>query len=159
MKPTLCERLHVGQAVSITGKYLPGEGFLAVEISPGEAEAEIMCPIHTFDAQRNLLRVFDQTYVLSPHVEVKGLDGDPTGWAALQAGRMIKLKGKFEPEQGFLPEKIKLRDTREFNIEEMQGVISRIEPETRRLHVNGIPILINERTILEEANGSFESQN
>ena len=159
MKASICERLHVGQAVSITGKFLPGEGFLAVEISPGDTEAEIMCPIHTFDAQRNLLRVFDQTSALSPQVELKGLNGDLAGWAALQAGSMIKLKGKFEPAQGFLPEKIKLRETREFNIEEMQGVISRIELEARRIHVNGIPILINEQTILEETNGTFESQN
>lgn len=156
MNSTICERLHQGQAVSITGKYLAGEGFLAVEISPGDTEAEIMCPIHTFDAQRGLLRVFDQTFALSPQVEIKSLDGDPAEQGVLQAGRMIKLKGKYEPEQGFLPEKIKLRETREFNIEEMQGVISRIEPEARRIYVNGIPILIDERTILEESNGNFE---
>ncbi len=157
MNSTICEKLQVGQAVSLTGKYLVGEGFLAVEISPGETEAEITCPIHAFDAQHRLLRVFDYAFTLSPQVEVKNLEGDPAGLAALQAGRMVKLKGRFEPAQGFLPEKIKLRDTREFNIEEMQGVITHIERDAQRIVINGIPVLINDRTILEDLNGHFES--
>jgi hypothetical protein len=157
MKSTICERLHEGQAIAVTGKYLLGEGFLAVEISPGEAEAEITCLIHAFDAQRRFLRIFEHTLALAPQVEVKDLEGELQGFAALQAGRMIKLKGKFEPAQGFQPEKIKLRETREFNIEEMQGVITRVEREAQRVYLNGIPVLINDRTILEEINGNFES--
>lgn len=157
MNSIICEKLQVGQAVSLTGKYFVGEGFLAVEISPGESEAEITCPIHTFDAQHRVLRVFDHAFTLSPQIEVKNLEGAPTGVAALQTGRMVKLKGKFEQARGFLPEKIKLRETREFNIEEMQGVITHIEREAQRFFINGIPVLINDRTILEDHNGNFES--
>ncbi len=157
MNENICDRLRVGQAVSLTGKYLRGEGFLAVEISPGEAEAEITAPIHAFDAERCLLRVFEHALPLPQHLEVKGLDGEPSGFAALHAGRMIKLKGAFEPARGFVPEKIKLRETREFNIEEMQGVITQIERDAQRIYINGVSVLINERTILEDSNGHFES--
>ncbi len=159
MNATICERLHVDQAVAITGKYLKGEGFLAVEISPGEAEAEITCPIHAFDAERRLLRIFEHTLALPPNVEVKGLNSDPNGVAALQAGLMIKLKGAFEPALGFVPEKVKLRETKEFNIEEVQGMITRIEREAQCIYVNGIKVLINDRTILEEGSGNSEPNN
>lgn len=144
------ELLQAGQAVSITGKYLAGEGFRAVEISRQAADegAEIACPVRAFDANTRRLRVFEQDFVLAPEVEVKSADETRNGALTLQAGTMIKLKGEFDERRGFIPRKIKIRETLEFNIEELQGVIAKIERGPRRFYLNGIPVFVTEDTII-----------
>jgi len=142
---------HVGHSVKISGKFRHSAGFLAVEISlePAIDEAEIECPIQQFDPRRKMLRLCDQEILLPDGLEIKDPEGNAAGLAALQPGSMVKLKGFYTAHGGFVAKKIKLRETMEFNFEQVQGAIESIDRERKILLVNGIKILVTPKTIVE----------
>lgn len=143
--------LKVGQRVKVKGK--PGESgtFAALEISvkaPAEY-SEIEGLIQSFDAQKNALRIMNRDLTLAGNVEVKTLQPSPSGLQALKAGDMIKLKGKYSEAQGFVPEKIKVKQSFGFNVEELQGDINKIDYENKTLQVNGFAVAANAKTTIE----------
>lgn len=141
--------LRPGQYIKVSGKFRGPAGFLAVEISPempGE-EAEMTGVLQNVNGRS--VRVFDCDFTVPGELEIKDLDGKTLSPADLPVGGMLKLKGKYEPGRGFEPKKLKLRETREFNIDEMQGVIAKIDPQKRTLEVNGITIWTNEKTVID----------
>lgn len=143
--------LQAGHNVKITGKFREGAGFLAVEISlePALKDSEIECPIQSVDRRRKVLRLCDQEILIADGLEIKDEEGASLNAVALEAGDMIKLKGGHTPATGFVPKKIKLRETREFYIEQVQGVIAKIDHERKIFWVNGIKILVSPKTVIE----------
>jgi len=141
--------LRIGQYVKIIGKYKQAAGFLAVEImlEPQLGDAEIMCAIGKVDLERRHMAVFDREIPLLHIHEVKDLDHRLVDMAELKSGQMVKLKGAYAEPQGFHLKKIRMKETMEFNIEELRGVIDKIDPVGRQLWVNGFSVAATDKTI------------
>jgi len=141
--------LRTGQYVKIIGKFDPAMGFVAVEImlEPELGDAEIMCAIGTVDLGRRRLAVFGREVPLLAIREIKDLDHRIVDVAELKPGQMVKLKGAYGERQGFIPKKIRMKETLEFNIEELRGVIDKIDPLSRHLWVNGFAVAATDKTI------------
>jgi len=152
--------LRLGQAVKISGKYREDAGFLAVEIAlaPPAGDAELESVVQSVDLKRNLLRLCNQSIALLNDIELKDMDGHQTGLPALKPGVMIKLKGKYAASTGFVPTRIKLRETLEFNIEQVQGVIEKINRPQRTFQVNGMTILVAANTVIFDDAENFDER-
>jgi len=142
------EDLRVGQYVIVNGKSRAMEGFLAVEIAiePERDDAELQSAIEHVDLQRRRIVIFDQEVDIDEASEIKDRDHHRVDLAALQPGQMVKLKGTYSASGGFAPKKIRMKETMGFNIEELRGVINRIDRNKRALEVNGITVLMNDKT-------------
>lgn len=149
--------LKTGDFVKICGKFRNAIGFLAVEITLETIgdEGEIECIIQEVDRRRKLLRVCDRDIFIPDGIEMKDEDGEAVNSMALKSGDMIKLKGVFATG-GFLPRKIKLRPAKEFNIEQVQGTIDRIDYDRQSLMINGINVLVTAKTVIEHGDSSEE---
>ncbi len=145
--------LQEGQYVKIAGKFFPDTGFLAVEIvvEPVQGDDKIEAVLQKVDSQRNRIQVLNQELSLETVGWIQNTDNEPEKTAMLSPGTLVKIKGRYDEKQGFIPEKMKLKETLEFNIEELQGRILWVDREKRRLVVNGIPIVANGKTILLRA--------
>ncbi|NUO84200.1 hypothetical protein HUU05_29355 [candidate division KSB1 bacterium] len=142
--------LQIGQHVKVSGKFREGEGFLAVEITPETSggEAEMTCAVQSVAGRR--LRVCGCEIAVPEDLEIKDLDGNRLAPSALKTGTMLKLKGLYEEGRGFTLKKLKLRDTLEFNIDEMQGVIVKLDREKKTLRLNGVPVWTNAMTVFDD---------
>jgi len=149
--------LKSGDFVKICGKFRGAAGFVAVEITrePAGDDGEIECAIQEVDRRRKILRVCDQEIFIPDGIEMKDEDGEAVNSMALKAGDMIKLKGVFM-NGDFVPRKIKLRPAKEFNIEQLQGVIERLDDERQTFSVNGINVLATAKTVIEPGDASEE---
>ncbi len=142
--------LQIGQHVKVSGKFREREGFLAVEISPETSrdEAEITCAVQ--GVTDRCLRVCGCEIAVPDDLEIKDLDGNRLAPGDLKIGAMLKLKGLYEEGRGFMLTKLKLRDTLEFNIDEMQGVIAKLDREKKTLQLNGVPVWTNAMTVFDD---------
>lgn len=149
--------LKAGDFVKICGKFRGAAGFIAVEITlePFSSDGEIECLIQEVDRRRKVLRVCGREVFIPDGIEMKDEDGETVNSMALKAGDMIKLKGVFTAGS-FVPRKIKLRPAKEFNIEQLQGVVDRLDYERQTLAVNGVNVLVTARTVIEPGDGSEE---
>lgn len=149
--------LKVGHFVKICGKFRPPVGFIAVEIAlePVNDDGEIECMIQDVDRRRKTLHVCDQEIFIPDGIEMKDEDGEFVDSMALKSGDMIKLKGVFATG-GFVPRKIKLRPAKEFNIEQVQGVIAHLDYERQTMSINGINVLVTAKTVIEHGDSSEE---
>lgn len=149
--------LRIGQAVKISGKYRDGAGFLAVEIAlePSTVDAEIECLLQSVDLKCRLLRLCNQSIPFPEDLDLKDVEGNQVGLAALKPGVMVKLKGKYAAS-GFVPKKMKLPETLEFNVEQVQGVIEKMNRAQKTFQVNGVTILVAANTVIFEDLDSVE---
>jgi len=131
--------LKIGQRVKI--KIKPGKDgalvALKIRARDPDEEIEIEGLIQGIDQQKNTLRLLNRDFTLPDY----GLNG-------LKAGDRVKLKGMFSETQGFMPEKIKMKETTNFKTEEVQGDINKIDREKKTLEVIGFTVIVNENTII-----------
>ena len=143
--------LQVGQMLKVSGKFREGKGFLGVKITlelPNE-EATLEGLVQNIDLQRRTLRLFDQDIALRNGVEVRDLELGSLGLGDLQVGQMVKVKGCYDDAKGFVPRKVKRGYTMEFNIEEIHGLINKLDVQKRTLEVNGITAVVASNAIIE----------
>jgi hypothetical protein len=154
------DHLRAGQTVKISGKFRDGAGFLAVEIAlaPLPAEAEIEGLVQQLEPARKQLRICGQTVLLPDEVEIKDADGNRIKLPAVKPGVMIKLKGAYAAQTGIIAKKIKLKETLEFNIEQVQGEIAKINRAQKTFQVNGITILAAANTVIFEDVENFDDR-
>jgi hypothetical protein len=147
------DELHAGQYLKISGKLRRGRLFLAVEIScePPTDEARLEGPIQSVDLHNQSLRIFSQDIRLQEGTDINDLEQRRVDLSALKPGQMVKLKGAFSRSKGFVPKKIKMKETLDFNIEELQGVVDAIDCEKKTVEVNGVKILVTDKTIIQSA--------
>ncbi len=143
--------LEVGKRVKAKGK--PGESgtFLALEIAtktPSD-QAEIEGLIQSINHQQNTLHILNREIAVPNSIEVKDVNSNSVGFKNLKAGNMVKLKGKYSEAKGFVVEKIKIKETMGFTIEELQGNIDKIDREKKTLQVVGFTVVVNEKTTIE----------
>ena len=144
------DELKIGQGVKARGKWSEKNHFGAIEISvkPPAVYASIETTIQEIDHQNHMMGIFDRKITLPKEIDVKGLQGDGNNLEALHTGLTVKLKGKYSAEEGFLPDKIKVRETRNFNIDLLKGNIDDIDRESKILNVAGFNIKISPKTII-----------
>ncbi|MDZ7342906.1 MAG: DUF5666 domain-containing protein [candidate division KSB1 bacterium] len=144
--------LQIGQRVKISGQYRDGQGFLAVEIicePEADQDAKLEGLIQQADPDRKYIYLFDQKVSLPLGIEIKDLEGNRLNAISLQPGELVKIKGVYHAREGLVPRKITKHQTRDFNIEEIEGIVTQIDREKKRLTVNGVTIMVTPKTNFE----------
>ena len=143
--------LAVGQRAKIKGKPEHSGQFVALEIAmkaPAE-HAEIEAIVQNVNANQKTVRVLNRDITIPDGVVVKDLNRNDVGLQDLRSGQMAKLKGKYTAADGLVVEKIKMKETMGFNVEELQGNIDEIDKDKKTLLVNGFTVIVNEKTMIE----------
>ncbi|MCG3119076.1 MAG: hypothetical protein ALAOOOJD_01404 [bacterium] len=143
--------LKVGQRVKVKGKPADGNNFSALEVSikPGDEECALEGKIQSLEVEKNSMRLMNRDFVLNGSVEIKNVQRQPITLKNLKAGDLVKLKGPFSEATGFAPVKVKMQESKGFNIEELQGGITKIDAATKTLEVLGFTIIVNDKTEIE----------
>jgi lipopolysaccharide biosynthesis protein len=134
--------LKVGQRLKVKGRSGEDGVFVALEIivKAPAAEAVIKGLIQRIDHQKNTLRLFNRDFVLGDS-RLKDLRE-----VGLKAGDMVILRGKYLASKGFVLEKIKMKETTGFDLEELQGDINKIDQEKKTVELVGFTVVVNEKT-------------
>jgi hypothetical protein len=145
------ENLSIGQPVKIAGKTVSGRGYLAVEIvlEPAETSPKLEGEVQAIDREHRSIRIFNRELVLQNGIVIKDLEESEVDFQSLEVGSVLKIKGKYVNGAGFVPNKIKMKAGQEFNIEEMQGILDHINFENRSFEVNGVTVLVNDKTVYQ----------
>jgi hypothetical protein len=143
--------LKVGQKIKVKGRPSEDSTFVAAEIKVknSDDQAKIEGALQRLDHQKNTLRIFHRDFALPGDIQVKGLQHNPIDLKALKSGDVVKLKGKYSASNGLMPEKIILKETMGFNVDELHGDIDKIDRKQKTLEVTGFTILVNEKTAIE----------
>lgn len=145
------EALCEGWGVKIEGKYQGAGNVLAVEVSvrPPEPGDIIIGVVEGVDRHKNSLRVCGREFFLNDEIKIKDLGHGHTTLNALESEDVVKLKGRYSPENGFVAETVNKEKKLSFAIEKMKGKIEKIDRNTKTFLVNGITVSINEDTWIE----------
>ncbi len=137
--------LKVGQRVKIKGNPGANGDFRALEVNvkPGDEPAVMEGKIQALNPENRTIRLMNRDIPLGDHVEIKNIHRQPIDFSELQVGDLIKLKGDYSETEGFIPKKAKLQIFKGFDIEELQGYIQRIDPETGTLDVLGFQVVVD----------------
>jgi hypothetical protein len=143
--------LKAGQWVSAKGKMADHRTFTAleVELQFSKAQAEIEGLIQNIDLRNNTLQILNRQYALPHNAVIKALDGKTAGLQELKPMTLARLMGKYSAASGFIPQTIKIKRTKDFNIEKLKGAIERIDPEKKTLQLLGFTVTLSQKTIIE----------
>jgi len=142
------DNLKMGQRVKVKGKPAEGNNFSALEISikPGDEEAALEGKIQSLDPEKNTLRLMNRDFALNGSVEIKNVQRQPIALKNLKPGDIVKLKGPYSASSGFTPAKVKMQESKGFNIEELQGGINKIDSAQKTLDILGFTVMVNDKT-------------
>jgi len=143
--------LQVGQRIKVKGKPGDNGSFTALDISvkPSKYDTAFEGVVQSNDPEKRVIRIFGRDYAIPAEAVVKNVQRDEVGLEAVKVGDLVKLKGSYSPSTGFVPEKVKVQESKSFNIEEVQGIINGIDKEKKSLEVAGITVIVNEKTGIE----------
>lgn len=144
--------LQVGQRVKVKGNPGKENRFVALEISlkPGDDNVALEGKIQALEAQKNSLRLMNRDYVLSAGVELKGIQRQSLALKDFKVGQLVKIKGTYHAGNGgFTPTKVKLQESKGFNVEELQGDIEKIDAASRSFDVLGFTVVVGDKTEME----------
>jgi hypothetical protein len=144
------DHLNVGQKVKLKGKP-EGQAFSAWEISFKETDglAKIEGVIQRLDHREGIVRLFNHDFSLPRGIKVKDLQRNFVDINVLKAGDLVKLKGQYSPSTGWVPEKINMKASMGFDIDELHGTIDTIDRERKTLEVAGFTVFVTEKTTIE----------
>jgi hypothetical protein len=143
--------LKVGQMLKVKGKPDESGKFAAMEISVKETveDAAIEGRLQSIDHPKNKLRLFNHEISVPDGVEFKGLQDKSLGLKGLKVGEVVKLKGKYSATTGFNPDKIKIKEAMDYNVDELQGVVDEIDYAANTLEMVGFTVMATPRTTIE----------
>jgi len=143
--------LKVGQRVKVKGKPVEGNSFSALEVSikPGDEDCALEGKIQSLDPAKNSLRLLNRDFMVNGGVDIRNVQRQPIALQNLKAGDIVKLKGPYSESKGFAPVKVKMQESKGFNIEELQGKINQIDAGAKTLDVLGFTIVVNDKTEIE----------
>ncbi|GEM_PF-5212839 len=139
--------LQVGKRVKVKGSLSDDGTFQAIEINleadtkASVDEISIEGLIQSTNHEKRTLRLLNREVTLPDGIEVKDSQSNAIDLRDLKAGDTAKVKGKYWNGVGFMPEKIKKKENKGFDIDELQGVISKIDSEKKTFDLAGITIL------------------
>ena len=142
-----------GQYIKVSGKYFEDRGFLAVEaiLQPAKGSIKIESLLRDVDLHARTFRILNQEFALTCLEQIRDLENNSISSESLSAGTLVKLKGKHSAANGFMPQYLKIKETLEFNVEEVEGKIDRVDPENKTIFVNSVPIVFNEKSIIVDS--------
>jgi len=143
--------LKVGQRVKVKGKPEEGNRFVALEVSQKvpKDQAEIEGVLQAIDAAHNSVRILNREFTLPGDLNIQDLQQQRIALGELKSGELVKLKGKYSPSTGLAAEKLKMKETMGFMVEELQGIIDKIDSTEKTLSVVGFTVVVNDKTIIE----------
>ena len=144
------EELKVGQRLKVKGTPgAEGGSFNALEIAAKENkdQAEIEGLIQNVDCAGRTLRVVNIDFDVPQGTVIKDVSKREIDLENLKEGDVVKVKGHYD--SGFVTEKVKMKESMGFNIEEIQGSVDSIDPESRTLEMIGIKVVLTEKTSIE----------
>jgi hypothetical protein len=145
------DELKVGRRVKVKGTPGADGTFSALEIAIKESkdEAEVEGVIQELDPAARRLRVVNMDFELPADIVVKDLMKNEVGLDALAVGDLVKVKGGYHPGSGFVPVKVKRKESPGFAIEEVQGVIDSVDEQNHRFETVGLTVVVSDRTSIE----------
>jgi hypothetical protein len=146
------DNLKLGQRVKVKGK-LGREGIftaLEIDLRSSKGQAAITGLLQHVDLRRNALHVLDRTIALPDNVEITDLNNRAISIVDLKPMSLMKLKGRYTGLEGFVPEKIEVKEAiTGFNIDKLEGAIDHLDGENKTLGVIGFTVTANRKTVIE----------
>jgi hypothetical protein len=140
--------LKVGQRVKVRSMTDKDGEFVALTIHRDISKkaradkAVIESFIQSIDHQRKTLHLLNREVALPDGIVMKDSQRNFIGWEALKVGDWVKLQGKYSARKGFVPEKIKVKASRGFDVGKLQGKIDKIDQEKKTLDLAGCTLRI-----------------
>ncbi len=143
--------LQVGQRVKVKGHSDEQGHFnaLEVKVKPGEVDAVMEGRLQAVEPEQNRIRLLNRDITLSPTTIVRSADRQDLELSQLKVGEIVKLKGTYSPETGFVVEKVKVQEPKGYYVEELQGYITSLDAEHDVLEVVGMAVKLSARTEVE----------
>jgi hypothetical protein len=141
--------LKIGQRVKVIVTPDEDNTFVALEIdldidkNARENKAVIESLIQSSDHQKKTLHLLNREFALPGDIRIRDLQHSVISLKDLKVGDRVKLEGKYSTRQGFVPEKIKVKVGKGFNIGKLQGQIDKIDQEKKTLELVGFTVKIN----------------
>jgi hypothetical protein len=141
-----------GQRVKVRGASVAGR-FHAVEVEmrPEDRGTLVEAVVERFDAARREAELLGTRLRIPEGVTVADRDGAPARLEDAPPRTRMQIAGRWAPETGFVPDAVRLLETRDFNIEKIQGPVEAVDAEARTLRVLGFTIEVEPRTAIEGA--------
>ncbi len=144
------EHLKAGQRLKIKGKFLPTGEFLALEVKhkPDKNLLEFEGLLQEVLDGGRAVRIFNRVISLPADLTIKSPQGQSLTPADLQPEDYVKIK--FQERAGeWVPFKIKLRERRDFIVEELQGPVQQVDVSAGEMVVEGIRVKFSDDTTVE----------
>ena len=146
------EELKVGQRLKVKGT--PGSDggtFAALEIAAKEQkdQAEIEGLVQSVDSAGRTLRVVNMSFDIPAGTVIKDVSKMEIELGNIKEGDVVKVKGHYDPSTRFVTEKVKMKESMGFNIEELQGNIDAIDPDSHTIEMIGVKVIVTEKTSIE----------
>ncbi len=142
-------QIKPGDYLKISGKYRPGQGFLAVEVEyESGSEWVLESLVQALDADGSRLRLCDRWWSVPWDCPLKDETGVAANLSEVRPGQLIKLKGNGVPDGSFKIAKVRLKETMEFNVEMLKGHVQEVIPQQGQLRLLGIPVVLDARTVI-----------
>lgn len=144
--------LKVGQRLKVKGTpAADGKSFTALEIALKEQkdQAEIEGLVQGVDPSTSTLRIANMDIVIPTDAVVKNTSKMEIDLGDLREGDVVKVKGPYHASSKFVPEKVKMKESMGFNIEELQGTIDQVDEATHTFAMIGVQVVVTEKTSIE----------
>jgi hypothetical protein len=134
--------------VKVKGVLEPDGTLLArkVTLKPFEELAVIEAPLQQVQDNARAIRLLDLQVRLSEKTEIIDADLTPAGFDQLRAGQVVWLTGRYVPDEGLAPVRIKIRRGQNGQISEVQGKIETISHADKTFRVVGITVVTDDQT-------------
>jgi hypothetical protein len=135
--------LRLGMRVNVEGTMQPDGTFRAMQISIKDdaEEDEIEATIESTDVAGGTVTVLGLQLLVDDELEIKDLDKSLLSIEALRAGMRIKTKGRAMGDGRFAPIKIKVKSAAPDSMDEIEGMITDLDPAANMLRVMGFPVV------------------
>ena len=146
------DELKVGQRLKVKGSPgADGTSFTALEIAmkAQKDQAEIEGQVQKVEDAARVLRVANINFDIPDGTVIKDVMKMEIGLSDLKEGDVVKVKGQYSPSSRFVTEKVKMKESMGFNIEEIQGDIQSIDAGMHTLEMVGMTVRITEKTSIE----------
>jgi hypothetical protein len=141
--------LQVGHRVKVIGRQMEWGAFEAFEIrletsdnAPAQ-EVTIAGSIRRIDHEKNAIHILGREFALPYGIAVKDLQFNSIGLEGLKAGDRVKLKGRYAERMGFTPIRIKMKNPKSADIDEMQGTIGKIDRAKQTFDLAGFTVRVD----------------
>jgi hypothetical protein len=142
------DHLRPGGQVKVKGVLEPNGTLLArkVTLRPCEEATVIEAPLQRVQDNGRVIRLLGLNVTLSEKTEITDAELTPAGFDRLRAGEVVWLTGRYVPDEGLAPVRIKIRRGQNGQTSEVQGRIEAINHADKTFRVVGITVVTDRET-------------